>query len=871
MESELSRVVDVLPGLAWTALPTGEADFVNGRWCDYTGLSPKEASGWGWQAATHPEDQPELVERWNSILASGKPGEMEARLRRFDGEYRWFLIAGSPMRDEAGRIVKWYGLNTDIEDRKRAREALRKRELTLQSLVDGISVPIIITTFSGDVEGLNRATLQYFGELDELQSWKGSEFVHPDDMQQIIAAHEASETYNVESRYRRADGTYHWFNVLGLPLRDTEGHILRWFRLLIDIDDRKRAEEIMLSPDHDLSSIINTIPMTAWSTRADGYCDFVNQRWLDYAGLEADQVRGWGWGTAIHPDDLNGLRENWLSCLASGTPVRTEARMRRFDGVYRWFLFLGNPLRDEAGNIVKWFGTNVDIEDRKRAEEALQASERNLSQIINTIPTTAWSTRPDGYCDFLSDRWLDYAGFSLEQARGWNWAAAIHPDDADGLRDYWLSCLASGTPVDTEARIRRFDGVYRWFLFRANPLRDDAGNIVKWYGTNVDIEDRKRAEVELRRSEAFLAKGQRLSATGSFSWRVDTDDFVFSEELYRIFAFERDVPVTLEQIRGRVLPEDIPLLSKKIDQARAGSNDLDYEIRLRMPDNSIKYLRTVAYGSEDPSGRLEIIGATQDVTERRLSDETLGKVRSELARVARAMSLGALTASIAHEINQPLAGIITNTGTCVRLLAADPPNIGDAREIARRIVRDVNRASDVIKRLRALFAKKSSTSESIDLNEAVREVIALTSSDLQANRVVLRAELSTDVPPVDGDRVQLQQVVLNLLLNASDAVNGIEDRPRQIVIQTQRDEGNRVRLTVQDTGVGIAPQDADKLFEAFYTTKNGGMGIGLSVSRSIIESLHGRIWASSNEGPGATFSFSIPCTAEGTAGLDTAS
>jgi len=282
---------------------------------------------------------------------------------------------------------------------------------------------------------------------------------------------------------------------------------------------------------------------------------------------------------------------------------------------------------------------------------------------------------------------------------------------------------------------RRFDGEYRWFLFRTNPLRDKSGVTVKWYGTNTDIDDRKRAEVKLRRSEAFLAKGQRLSATGSFSWRVDTDDIVFSEELSRIFAFEPDVPVTLEQIGGRVHPEDIALLSKKIDQARAGSNDLDYEIRLRMPDDSIKYLRTVAYGNEDPSGRLEIIGATQDVTERRLSEEALGKARSELARVARVTSLGALTASIAHEINQPLAGIITNTGTCLRLLAADPPNIDDAREIARHIVRDGNRASDVIKRLRALFAKKSSTSESIDLNEAVREVITLTSSDLQANRV----------------------------------------------------------------------------------------------------------------------------------------
>ena len=246
------------------------------------------------------------------------------------------------------------------------------------------------------------------------------------------------------------------------------------------------------------------------------------------------------------------------------------------------------------------------------------------------------------------------------------------------------------------------------------------------------------------------------------------------------------------------------------------------------------------------------------MTERRLSEEALGKLRSELAHVARVASLGALTASIAHEVNQPLSGIITNASTCLRMLAADPPNVEGARETARRTIRDGNRASDVITRLRALFAKKDATTESVDLNEATREVIALSLSELQRSRVILRTELADDLPPVTGDRVQLQQVILNLLRNASDAMSGVEDRPRQLVIRTERDEGDRVRLTVQDAGVGFDPQAADRLFDAFYTTKSDGMGIGLSVSRSIIESHQGRLWATPNDGPGATFSFSIP-------------
>jgi C4-dicarboxylate-specific signal transduction histidine kinase len=247
----------------------------------------------------------------------------------------------------------------------------------------------------------------------------------------------------------------------------------------------------------------------------------------------------------------------------------------------------------------------------------------------------------------------------------------------------------------------------------------------------------------------------------------------------------------------------------------------------------------------------------------RQAQEELRHTQEKLAYMMRVTTMGELTASIAHEVNQPLSGIITNASTCLRMLAADPPNFEGARETARRTIRDGNRASDVITRLRALFAKKDTTTESVDLSEATREVIALSLSELQRSRVILRSELADDLPPVTGDRVQLQQVILNLLRNALDAMGGVDDRPRKLVIRTERDEDDRVRLTVQDTGAGFEPQAAGRLFEAFYTTKSGGMGIGLSVSRSIIESHHGRLWAAPNDGPGATFSFSLSRAAKG--------
>ena len=580
--------------------------------------------------------------------------------------------------------------------------------------------------------------------------------------------------------------------------------------------------------------------------------------------MTADQAQGWGWGTAIHPDDVDRLVQYWQSCLASGTPVEVEARMRRFDGVYRWFLFRANPLRDESGNIVKWYGTNIDIEDRKRVEVTLQSNERNLHMIVNTIPALAWSSRPDGYVTFLNQRWLDYAGITAEQGLGWGWAVAVHPDDASRLVDYWQATLVAGQLGEIEARLRRFDGTYRWFLFRATPLRDSSGEIVQWYGFNTDIDDRKRAEEQLKRSEAQLAEGQRLSRTGTFAWRPDTTKTVWSEELYRIHEIEPGTPISTDIARIGVHPDDRPLVYEAAARGVETGSDYEHTHRIVMPNGHIKFLHVMARATRDFEGRLEYIGAVQDVTQRMLSEEALTKSRSELAHITRVMSLGILTASIAHEVNQPLAGIITNAETCLQMLDDNPPDIEGARETALRSIRDGNRASDVIARLRSLFKRKDVVAEIIDLNEATHEVIALSLGELRRSRVILQMNLTDDLPPVNGDRVQLQQVIINLLRNAIDAMREIEERPRQLLIQTERDGAENVRLTVQDTGIGFDPETADRLFESFYSTKSDGMGIGLAISRSIVEAHHGKIWATLNHGPGSTFAFSIPCGSSGT-------
>jgi C4-dicarboxylate-specific signal transduction histidine kinase len=314
------------------------------------------------------------------------------------------------------------------------------------------------------------------------------------------------------------------------------------------------------------------------------------------------------------------------------------------------------------------------------------------------------------------------------------------------------------------------------------------------------------------RIEAFLAKVQRISATGSFFWRAPEAEVTASEQVYHIFALDPVLPLTLELMATRVHPDDLALFHERIEQARIAVSDVDFELRLRISDGSVKYLHVMADGIRDESGQLEYIGAVHDVTSRRLSEEALGQARATWAHMARHTTLGILAPSIAHEVAQPLAGIMTNANTCLRTLAADPPNLDGARAAARRALRDVERARDLITRLRVFVDKKEVTSESLDLNDAVREAVALLSNELQKHRVVIRTEFAIDLPRVRADRVQLQQVVINLLTNSSEAMRDVEDRPRHLLIKTERHDGAQVCVTVRDAGKGFSNDRAGATF-----------------------------------------------------------
>jgi PAS domain S-box-containing protein len=658
--------------------------------------------------------------------------------------------------------------------------------------------------------------------------------------------------------------------------------------------------------DSELSRVVDTLPGLLWTALPNGDADYVNRRWCEYTGLTAAGALGRGWLAAIHPADLAALLQGWNVMLASGEAHELEARLRRFDGVFRWFAFRAQPVIDGTGAIVKWCGVNTDIEDRKRAEHELRERASHFRAVADCLPALIAVMSPAGELENVNRQVLDYFALPLDRLRDWSMSDLVHPDDLPAVVASWTQALRAEASYDVEHRMRRADGVYRWFHVRGEPLRDEDGRVTRWYVLQTDIDERKQAEALLaaeRQVLEMVADGAPMDGVlatlchlveavvpGCSCSVVLVDP---SGARIEHAAAPSIPPDFVAALNGRPVGVDSgPCAMAACLNEQVICDDLSTETRWLAdgwPKMAMTFGIHACWSIPFSSSGGKVLGAfalyyarpgmpaaidrclidrfthlvsiaverVQDVTQRRHTEQALDRVRSELAHVARVTSLGALAASIAHEVNQPLSGIITNASTGLRLLASDPPNIDSARETVERTLRDGRRAAEVIARLRELFSKKQQRIEAIDLNDAAREVIALASGEVQRNGVTVQTVLSDNLPAVAGDRVQLQQVILNFLLNASEALRSVDDRPRHILVRTEREGDERVRLSVRDSGPGVAPDEVERLFDAFYTTKAGGMGIGLSVSRTIIESHHGEVRVSANDGPGATFAFSL--------------
>jgi C4-dicarboxylate-specific signal transduction histidine kinase len=371
--------------------------------------------------------------------------------------------------------------------------------------------------------------------------------------------------------------------------------------------------------------------------------------------------------------------------------------------------------------------------------------------------------------------------------------------------------------------------------------------------------ERRHAEERARLGEAFLAEGQRLSHTGSWAWKVGSGELLFSEETIRILDFDPKQPTqSLKDAMRRIHVDDRAFVQSVLDSAVQERKNYEFEARLALSDASIKYVHCVGHLSDQESADLEFVGAIMDITERKRAEETLQASQAQLAHMSRVTTMGELAASIAHEVNQPLSAIIANGNACLRWLGRDEPNLDEACDAATRMVKEANRASEVIRRMRALLTKSTPRVIPLDVNEVISEVLILTRSQIRRNGVSLRTELASGDTAIKGDPIQLQQVVLNLVVNGIEATNARIGGPRELLIRSQVQRPNSVVVSVCDSGIGIDPAKANRIFEPFFTSKADGMGMGLAISNSIVAAHGGRLWALPNQGDGATFQFSIP-------------
>ena len=733
-EYDFSQIVEGLPGFIAIAGADGKQEYANRRLLDYVGKELAEMAGDGWIDIIHPEEQDAVRDEWVRCTSAGQAIDINHRLRRFDGTYRWFHARVEPLYDDQERIIRWYGLITDIDDRMKAEEALRASEQQLRQMVDAIPGLLVVASPDGEVEYINEPVQKITGRsLESLKDLGWASMIHPEDAQYLmdtwLSAVRTGTAMEPEYRQLCADGTYRWWQNRMEPFRDGDGVILRWYGVITDIDGRKRAEQALQENEQLLIQMVNAIPAMLFVMSPDGEVEYANQPLIDFLGRGFESLRNLGWTSSIHPDDAGALVDRWRAMVATGLELNTEFRVRRVDGVYRWFQSRVQPFRDIAGEIIRWYGALTDIDDRKKAEEALGESEHQLRLTVETISALVWRATPNGWLDYVNQRGLDYTGKSLKDFAISGWLDLVHPDDADETIRRWQHSVETGEPYIVTYRFRRADGLYRWFQVRAEPLLDGEGRVIHWYGLHIDVDEGRRMEEELRSSQARLSSARQIA--------------------------------------------------------------------------------TVAE----------------------------------------------LSASIAHEINQPLGAVVTNGHACQSWLSAEPPNVERALPILDRIIRDGNAAAEVVRKIRALFKRTAPAKVLLNIGEVIAEVHHLMLDEIKRKKIVVELDLEENLPPALADRVQMQQVVVNLMHNGIDAMDSVHDRPRLLKVCARRDGANLV-VEVSDQGGGL--QDAEKVFEPFFTTKESGMGVGLAISRSIIEAHDGSLRAENNTHWGAVFTFTLP-------------
>jgi PAS domain S-box-containing protein len=672
-----------------------------------------------------------------------------------------------------------------------------------------------------------------------------------------------------EVRFRRSDGQYRWHLDRGVPLRDEDGNIVKWYGVVTEIEDRKRAEEALELMSRDLQESktrleeaqrIAHVGHWVWDQGKDGLT------WSDETyrifGLRPQErpMSVKAFQEMIHPEDREFLFRATQEARGGGRPD-IEFRIVRPSGEVRIVRSQGAVTKDVPGQPLQRFGIVQDITDRKRAEEALQQTQFYLVEGQRLAHMGSWAFNPSGFFEYWSQELFKIYGLdpqkgapTLEQ-----YLATLHPQDRESMAQTIKTMHAERCGCDVKKRIVRPDGELRYVRCVGIPVVE--GEVLKGFlGTAMDITEQELLNRELERRQAHLTEAQRLTHTGSWAWRVaDRKTVYLSEEFYRICGFDPAAgALTLEECSERVHPEDRLKWKSIIERAIAEKADYDREFRIILPNGALKWIHTVGHPVFSDTGDLEgFVGSSTDITELKAAEQQRQKLRqleADLAHIGRVSTLGEMAASLAHEIKQPLAAAITSANSCVEWLAHEPPNLDRARAAAARIDRYGNRAAEIIDRIRSFYKKSPPQRELVDVNGIIYEILTLLKGEASRLSVAVRTDLSAALPKIMVDRVQLQQVFMNLALNAIEAM---QDSGGELRVKSELQDG-QLQFSVSDTGVGLPAEKMDQIFSAFFTTKPQGSGMGLAISRSIVESHSGRLWASANSGGGATFHFTLP-------------
>ncbi|WEX74692.1 PAS domain-containing protein [Sinorhizobium numidicum] len=835
----------------------------------------------------HPNDRTAAAHAAARAFWTGVPQVTRHRQLQADGTYRWTETRSEPR----------YSVSVDIDDLVTDREPLtttgldplgeneaepiRSAKVIERIFGNGWAFDaagrwIYLHTFAQNSLGVTPEDLN--ASLKEGHTaWK--RLLHPDDYDQIAAAWrhclETGDHFNVEFRFRRATGIYVWARTAARPTRDSQGRITGWFGIALDIDVYKKTVAALRGRERELSQLVDMVPVHIRRLTPGGEPTFFNKRLLDFFGLndlaqldKPDMSRmAAAIQTLVHSEDAARLLETVRHSFATGEPYSMKYRMRHADGAYRWFDGRGEPVRDQSGTIVQWYAISIDIDDEMRAQEALRNRERQLQQLIDTVPVQIWCITPGGEPAYINKTMMDYIGLKLEDFDAQQGLAGaiqtiVHPDDRIPLQRALNHSFSTGEAFELKFRNRRSDGSYRWTEGRAEPLRDESGRIIRWFGANVDIHDFVTSQEALQERERFLWELVETLPAMIDCAAPNGEPVYRSQQLREFLGYE------LEELDGTgksrlagtldagVHPDDVAGVKENYAHSLATGEPYARRHRLRRFDGEYRWVETRAAAMRNAEGAIVQWNVIcLDIENEVRAEEDLRLAQEGLARASQAASLAELSASIAHEVNQPLAAIVANSHACNRWLSAEPPNLERAKITAERIIRDANSAADVVGRIRALFKQSTEPRIGTTISGVVAEARNLMAEEAARRRVRMDINVESNLPPVALDRVQVQQVLVNLIRNGVEAMDSAAGDDRVLGLRVRR-MGNVVQTEISDRGRGV--EFPDRIFEPFFSTKEHGMGMGLAICRSIVESHGGRLWAEKNQPHGATFVFTLP-------------